>query len=83
VDVLAEFATLTLPLMYLQARQDRLIWAFNAKTLKKLQPEMQLVRVDAPHFLLQAIPDQAAWLLKLFIEEHLVSAEQQQPVQIA
>lgn len=77
VDVLAEFAALTLPLMYLQARQDRLIWAFNAKTLKQLQPDMQLVRLDAPHFLLQAIPDQAAWQLQLFIEEHLVSAQQQ------
>lgn len=83
VDVLTEFATLTLPLMYLQARQDRLIWAFNAKTLKKLQPDMQLVRLDAPHFLLQAIPDQAAWQLQLFIEEHLVSAQQQQSMQLA
>ncbi|EGM77255.1 Putative hydrolase or acyltransferase of alpha/beta superfamily [Rheinheimera sp. A13L] len=83
VDVLTEFATLTLPMMYLQARQDRLIWAFNAKTLKKLQPDMQLVRLDAPHFLLQAIPDQAAWQLQLFIEEHLVSAQQQQSMQLA
>jgi pimeloyl-[acyl-carrier protein] methyl ester esterase len=83
VDVLTEFATLTLPLMYLQARQDRLIWAFNAKTLKKLQPDMQLVRLDAPHFLLQAIPDQAAWQLQLFIEEDLVSAQPQQSMQIA
>jgi pimeloyl-[acyl-carrier protein] methyl ester esterase len=83
VDVLTEFATLTLPLMYLQARQDRLIWAFNAKTLKKLQPGMQLVRLDAPHFLLQAVPEQAAWQLQLFIEEHLVSAQPPQSVQIA
>lgn len=83
VDVLTEFATLTLPLMYLQARQDRLIWAFNAKTLKKLQPDMQLVRLDAPHFLLQAVPDQAAWQLQLFIEEHLVSAQRRQSMQIA
>ncbi len=71
VDVLPEFATLTLPLMYLQARQDRLIWAFNAKSLLQLQPETQLVRLDAPHFLLQAIPEQAAWQLKLFIQQHL------------
>ncbi|MDF3125518.1 hypothetical protein [Rheinheimera sp. 1928-s] len=78
VDVLAEFATLTLPLMYLQARHDRLIWAFNANTLKQLQPDMQLVRLDAPHFLLQAIPEQAAWQLKLFIQQHL-SLELPQP----
>lgn len=83
VDVLTEFATLTLPLLYLQARHDRLIWAFNAKTLKKLQPDMQLIRLDAPHFLLQAIPEQAAWQLKLFIEEYLVSAQPQQSIEIA
>lgn len=83
VDVLTEFATLTLPLLYLQARHDRLIWAFNAKTLKKLQPDMQLIRLDAPHFLLQAIPEQAAWQLKLFIEEHLVSAQPQHSIEIA
>ncbi len=64
VDVLKEFAALTLPLMYLQARQDRLIWAFNAKTLLQLQPDMQLIRLDAPHFLLQAIPEQAACTVK-------------------
>ncbi|RVT49072.1 alpha/beta hydrolase [Rheinheimera sediminis] len=80
VDVLAEFAGLTLPLLYLQARHDRLIWAFNAKTLQQLQPKMQLVRLDAPHFLLQAIPEQAAWQLKQFIREHLVPAAPQQAV---
>ncbi|OGO84312.1 MAG: hypothetical protein A2203_15840 [Chromatiales bacterium RIFOXYA1_FULL_46_5] len=78
VDVLPEFATLTLPLMYLQARQDRLIWAFNAKSLLQLQPAMQLVRLDAPHFLLQAVPEQAAWQLKLFIQQHLSSELPQQ-----
>jgi pimeloyl-[acyl-carrier protein] methyl ester esterase len=71
VDVLREFATLTLPLMYLQARQDRLIWAFNAKALLQLQPDMQLIRLDAPHFLLQAIPEQAAAQLKQFIQHQL------------
>lgn len=78
VDVLAEFATLTLPLLYLQARHDRLIWAFNAKTLKQLQPDMQLVRLDAPHFLLQAIPEQAAWQLKQYIERYVASELQGQ-----
>jgi pimeloyl-ACP methyl ester carboxylesterase len=78
VDVLADFAALTLPILYLQARQDRLIWAFNAKTLKQLQPDMQLVKLDAPHFLLQAIPEQAAWQLKLFIESHQVATQPQQ-----
>ncbi len=73
VDVLKEFATLTLPLLYLQAKQDRLIWAFNAKTLMHLQPAMQLVRLDAPHFLLQAVPEQAAEQLKLFMQHQLNS----------
>lgn len=71
VDVLKEFAALTLPLMYLQAKQDRLIWAFNAKTLLQLQPDMQLIRLDAPHFLLQAVPEQAAAQLKYFIQHQL------------
>lgn len=71
VDVLKEFATLTLPLRYLQAKQDRLIWAFNAKNLAQLQPDMQLVRLDAPHFLLQAVPAQAAAQLRHFIQHQL------------
>lgn len=75
VDVLPEFATLTIPLMYLQARQDRLIWAFNAKSLMLLQPDMQLVRLNAPHFLLQAIPEQAAEQLKQFIEHKLLTGQ--------
>lgn len=75
VDVLKEFAALTLPLMYLQAKQDRLIWAFNAKTLLQLQPDMQLIRLDAPHFLLQAVPEQAAAQLKYFIQHQLNSSQ--------
>lgn len=77
VNVLKEFTALTLPLLYLQARQDRLIWAFNAKTLLQLQPKMQLVVLDAPHFLLQAIPELAAHQLKLFIEQSVLSTEPQ------
>lgn len=74
VDVLTEFAALTLPTMYLQARQDRLIWGFNAKTLMQLKPDMQLVKLNAPHFLLQAIPEQAAHQLKVFIEQSCLVA---------
>lgn len=70
VDVLPQFSTLTLPLLYLQAKQDKLIWPFNAKTLQQLQPKMQLVALDAPHFLLQAAPSQAAQVLKQFIQQH-------------
>lgn len=69
VDVLAEFASLELPLLYLQARQDRLIWSFNAKTLQQLQPDMQLVKLDAPHFLLQARPAQAARCIEDFLQQ--------------
>lgn len=67
VDVLDKFSRLTLPLMYLQAQQDRLIWAFNASTLLQHNPAMKLVRLDAPHFLLQAIPELAAVELKQFV----------------
>lgn len=73
VDVLTEFASLKLPLLYLQARQDRLIWSFNAKTLQHLQPSMQVVKLDAPHFLLQAISKQAAHCIKDFIQQALVA----------
>ena len=75
VDVLKEFAALTLPLLYLQARQDRLIWSFNAETLMQLQPGMQLVTLDAPHFLLQAVPAQAAAEIKQFIGQRLLSEQ--------
>jgi pimeloyl-ACP methyl ester carboxylesterase len=73
VDVLDKFHNLTLPLLYLQARQDRLIWAFNATTLMQHNPGMRLVRLDAPHFLLQAIPASAARELKQFVTEHIQS----------
>lgn len=73
-DVLAEFSTLSLPLLYLQGGQDRLIWDFNAQSLLQANKAMQLVRLDAPHFLLQAIPEQAAAQLQAFIEHSIKAA---------
>ena len=40
---------------------------FNANTLLQHNPAMKIVRLDAPHFLLQAIPKQAAVELKQFV----------------
>lgn len=76
IDVVTVFSGLTLPLLYLQASQDRLIWDFNAQTLLQANPAMQLVRLDAPHFLLQAIPEQAAAHLVAFIENKALAAFQ-------
>ena len=68
VNVQSQFEQLTLPVMYLQAKQDRLIWRFNARNLQRAQPKMRLVVLDAPHFLLQAAPEIAATALCDFVD---------------
>jgi pimeloyl-ACP methyl ester carboxylesterase len=67
VDVAAELARVTVPLMYLQARNDMLVPPSAAETIQRIQPTSKIVQVDGPHFLLQVNPRQASESIRQFI----------------
>ena len=66
VDVAAQFGNVRVPCLYLQAAHDRLVPPEAASLIAALKPDTQVVRVNAPHCLLQAAPADAAAAVEEF-----------------
>ncbi len=56
VDVRRALAACHLPILYLCARQDRLVKTRSLAQMKKIRPEMTIVEIEGPHLLLQREP---------------------------
>lgn len=69
VDACAALARLRVPLLYLQAREDRLVPASAFAIVKHLCPSVRVEAFDAPHALLQVRPFEAADAVKRFMRE--------------
>jgi len=68
VDVTRELAAIDVPVLYLRATHDHVVPAGAAELIRGIKPEVHVVDVDAPHFLLQAAPEKAAGLVAEFID---------------
>lgn len=68
VDVTSELAAVEAPILYLRAHEDAVVPAAAAELIKRVQPGLKVVEVDAPHFLLQAVPGKAAQVVSEFID---------------
>ena len=56
IDVTAWLAQIKIPCCYLQALNDRLVPASCAEKIKKIAPFVEIKKILAPHFILQAEP---------------------------
>jgi pimeloyl-[acyl-carrier protein] methyl ester esterase len=68
VDVSAEFAALRAPILFVAGTRDRLVSPRVVAHLRALRRDMDVCFLDAPHFVLQRKPEEAAsaisqWLL--------------------
>ncbi|CAN5499228.1 hypothetical protein BH11PSE11_BH11PSE11_13440 [soil metagenome] len=70
VDVRAELAQVQIPILYLRAARDRVVPRSASALILRLAPQVQLVELDAPHFLLQALPAESANAICAFTQEH-------------
>jgi pimeloyl-[acyl-carrier protein] methyl ester esterase len=68
VDYSAQAARIDVPVLYLQAAQDRVVFASSARHLATLLPRFVLKRFTGPHLLLQVKPDETALAVRAFIE---------------
>lgn len=66
VDVSDKLRGLAVPLLYLRALHDRLVPAASGNLIAAFDPGISLVSVDAPHFLLQCAPIEAARIVTEF-----------------
>lgn len=69
VDVSAKLAEVNVPVLYLRASQDRVVPQAASKLVSQLCPSAEVVQLEAPHFLLQAVPSEAARIVAAFVRE--------------
>jgi pimeloyl-ACP methyl ester carboxylesterase len=69
VDVSAQLRAATVPTLYLQATRDQVVPAAASQLVSLLKPNTRVVQLDAPHFLLQAAPTEAARIVLEFMRE--------------
>lgn len=69
VDASAAFRGTSMPTLYLQATEDRLIPRSAARYVEDVRPEVRVIAIEAPHGLLQAAPVAAAQAVAAFVRE--------------
>ena len=67
VDYSARMRQVAVPVLYLQAAQDRVVSGASLRHIAALQPALKVVALRGPHLLLQAVPDAAAMAVREFI----------------
>lgn len=66
VDVSAQMSSVSVPTLYLQASQDRLVPLSAAAEIANIYPKTEIVLFNAPHFLLQVATNEAAGVVIRF-----------------
>ncbi|HEY5993855.1 MAG TPA: alpha/beta fold hydrolase [Gallionellaceae bacterium] len=69
VNASTRFAALDMPILYLRATRDRVVPRTASELALRLNPHTRIADIDAPHFLLQAAPTQAAAAVADFARE--------------
>ncbi|MGD0737116.1 MAG: alpha/beta hydrolase [Terracidiphilus sp.] len=67
-DATAELSQVNVPILYLLAKQDRVVPVSCLDEILRIRPDVKLVAIDAPHLLMQREPQQAAAAVAEFIQ---------------
>jgi pimeloyl-[acyl-carrier protein] methyl ester esterase len=67
VNIAADFLKISVPILYLTGTQDRLLSPAVVRTLQGLRPDLEVAALDAPHFILQRRPAEAAEVIANFL----------------
>ena len=67
-DVRAELGRVAVPILYIQAKQDRLVSASCLEELRRIKPQMVVTVLEGPHLLLQREPRNAAEVVAGFAQ---------------
>ena len=69
VDVRDDLRRITVPILYLVGRRDRVVPPRVVRELKRLRPDIEVVVLDSPHAVLQRRPAEAAAAIGRFLLE--------------
>jgi pimeloyl-ACP methyl ester carboxylesterase len=68
-DVTQELKRVSVPMLYLQATNDRLVSKDAVRVMKAAKPEIEIVEIEGPHLLLQRQPARTAEVIGRFVQE--------------
>jgi pimeloyl-[acyl-carrier protein] methyl ester esterase len=68
VDAREALKKCSIPILYLMTKQDRLVSSKCFDDIRNIKPNIQVVELNAPHFLLQRKPQEASVAVDRFIE---------------
>jgi pimeloyl-ACP methyl ester carboxylesterase len=69
----ADLSRVAVPILYLQAKQDRLVGASSLEDIRRIKPHVKVETIDGPHLLIQREPRLTAELVARFVDNLLTS----------
>ncbi|MGO4381666.1 alpha/beta fold hydrolase [Pseudoduganella sp. RAF53_2] len=69
VDVSTELRSIEVPILYLQAADDRLVPSSAARFIADQVPSVEVLQIDGPHLLLQTQPRASAAAISAFMRQ--------------
>jgi pimeloyl-[acyl-carrier protein] methyl ester esterase len=69
VNVEQELRRIGVPVLYLRARQDRVVPRFASELISRCLPSVRIVDLESPHFMLQAKPAESAAHIQRLLRE--------------
>lgn len=73
IDQTALLSRIEVPVLCLRATRDRVVFRPASRVIARHLPQVRVVDIDAPHFLLQTKPAEAAAAIEAFAREHGIS----------
>jgi pimeloyl-ACP methyl ester carboxylesterase len=67
VDARAELEIISVPVMYIQAQQDRLVGPSCLEEIRRIKPQIEIAKIEGPHLIIQREPKQSADIVARFI----------------
>jgi pimeloyl-ACP methyl ester carboxylesterase len=66
-NVLDDLRRIEAPVLYMQARHDRIVSSVCLDEMRRVKPDMDVVVLDASHMLLQQLPRESAAIVAAFV----------------
>jgi pimeloyl-ACP methyl ester carboxylesterase len=66
-DVRKELNRVAVPILFVQATQDRIVPATCLEEIRRIKPMIEVAKIDGPHLILQRRPQESAMIVSKFI----------------
>lgn len=73
IDVTEKLRRVTVPILDLRGRDDRVVSGASGKYIRKIRPDVSVADLDAPHLLVQTVPREAIGAIKEFVRNRITS----------